>query len=179
MFSSLCFGQGTPNPYVLYPAASCTADPNEQYTGSDAAADPNCTESNAVDASWVLPGAPDNASITSQSTTVNVGTYALEIERVTANVTSYVYYPLSATSGDTFTVSWDEIQTVGTTGVVTNWANCSGGPSFDSVGGTWGSESYNITATATGTIELRFYVSNGGAINDKIIIDNLSIIKTN
>ena len=88
---------------------------------------------------------------------------------------------LAATSGDTFTVTFWAKSTQGSLVRITGWTSCTGGPSNVTPTGTWTQYTYNITASATDDIQLRFYpsASGSGASGDNIFIDNLSIIKTN
>lgn len=155
-----------------YTSVSCTADPNEQYTTANAASDPNCNEANAT-----TGFVGNNNTLTSDGDS-NVGDYAIKGVATTTSG-AYLYYRFSATAGDTFTVTWDEKKTIGTTQTVTAWQNCTGGPSWDAIGTSWTSESYNITASSTGDVEMRFYSSNGGNIGDDVFVDNISIVKTN
>jgi hypothetical protein len=156
-------------------AVGCTPDPNEQNTTANAASDPNCNETDGTSL-W----AGTSITMTSDSAEPHAGLYA--IKGVTAGgLVSYVHFTLTITSGDTFTVSFWAKSTQGTLDRITGWTNVSGGPSSVNPPSSWTFYSYDITATATGTAQLRFYASasTSGVAGDNIFVDNLSAIKTN
>ncbi|AGO47493.1 tail fiber protein [Cellulophaga phage phi19:3] len=112
-----------------------------------------------------------------------IGTYAIKLTSA-GSVSTYASYVFSANAGDTFSVSFrmKTTDSEGSTGS-TAWTNSSGGAVGDyiEVADGWVSRTYNITATATGNISLRFYASASSSevTSDNIFIDNLIIEKTN
>ena len=174
LFCSLGYGQGiVNNPYVTF-GVSCTADPNERNTTTGATSDPNCNESNAI--GGFLQSGTVTRSV--ESTDVNVGDYALKIV-AGAGSNEIVYFPITAAINDTFDVSFDSKQTVGTvalfyvTGATPNGVL--------EIPLTWGSHSFSITATST-NVQLRFFPardSGAGNIGDTVLVDNFSVVKTN
>jgi hypothetical protein len=157
----------------------CTANVNEKYIESSAASDPNCNESNSVGSFG--SNNPANMTITT-TTDADTGTYAIENKMILGGVGAYGSYLIGSINGDTYTITYrmKTTQSTGSTGV-TAWENVTGGPVSDYIepAAGWVTRTHNVTAT--GDIRMRFYASAGatGALNDNIIIDNLSIIKTN
>ena len=155
--------------------SSCTPDPNELFTTANAASDPNCNEANGT--SGITN---DAGTLTVSTSEVNVGTYALQHVAGAANGHRF-RISFNVTNGNTYTLSWDEYQSIGTEGIVhtvSGAGNVTGEPSFrDIATGGWTSDSVVMTATATGTVEIAFYSANGGASGDTIHIDNISIIE--
>ena len=156
--------------------SGCTPDPNERNTTANASSDPNCNEANST-ASWL--SMTGSGTLSSTTTQVSVGTYSIEAEAGSGS--SFARYNITGvTSGDTFDVTYSVYQSVGTTGTVTAWTNCTGGPTLDGIpNGSWETKTYSITASTTADIQLRFYAANSGNTGDIIHIDNLSIVKTN
>jgi len=175
IFGFWASAQGTPNPYVLFPAG-CTPDPNEQHTAANAASDPNCNEADDT-AGWT--NAAGEGSFTSDATDPAVGGHALK-KQTTGGSASYCFYSLSITSGDTFTVTYRIKSTQGSLARSTAWTNVTGETTRTATS-TWTEYTENITASATGTAQIRFYASinTSGVNGDNIFVDDLSIIKTN
>ena len=157
-------------------SGGCTPDANEQFTTADAASDPNCNEANSS-AAWT---GDFNATSSSQSSEVYEGSYAIS-GVADGGAVGIIRHYFAATSGDTFTVTFWAKSTQGSFVRITGWTNCTGGPSSVTPTGTWTEYTYNITASATDDIQIRFYpaAATGAVAGDNIFIDNLSIIKTN
>ncbi len=157
---------------------SCTADPNELFTTANAASDPNCNETNGF--AGVSEGLPTaNVTVTADSGTKNVGDYSLKIY-ADASSSSFMEISISVESGKTYTFTGDFIQTIGTTAIVHTTAGGSlvtGEPSFSAISeGTWGSKTFTIVCTSTGTLDIGVYAANSGTIGDTVFADNISII---
>ena len=152
----------------------CTPDANEVHTQSNAISDPNCNESNAT-TGWASVG----STTTSVTTGPQVGSYHF---RVLSNDGSSdrIEYDFAVTSGDTYTITFDAYQVVGTGARITSWVGFSNAPSSQTISAVdWETKTYNVTANITGTAKIRIYVAQAGATNDEIYLDNFSIIKTN
>ena len=124
-------------------------------------------------------------TIISQSADKNHGTYALEIETTSGAGTenTYAWYEFNATAGDTYTVYYDMKRSVGTVayGRAFAWQNVDTSPDTTPTS-SWASYSADITVTATGAVELRFYSSASSSLStvgDILLVDNFKIIKTN
>ena len=146
----------------------CVVDPQQQFTTANAASDPACNEANGVTGLGTTFG-----NVTS-STDSQVGTYALQFVGTADNARISIDLPVTA--GDTFIVSFYAKQTVGSNGAATAWTNLSGWTAQNFTG-TYVQYTQTVTATATGTAQIRFYASVGGAAGDTILVDDISIIK--
>ena len=146
----------------------CVVNPEEQFTIANAASDPACNEANGVTGVGTTFG-----NVTS-STDSQVGTYALQLVGTADN--ARLTFDFAVTSGDTYVVSFYAKQTVGSNGAATAWTNLSGWTA-QIFTGTYVQYTQTVTATATGTAQIRFYASVGGAAGDTILVDDISIIK--
>ena len=159
-------------------ASPCNPDVNELNTLSDASSDPNCNEQTGFSVKWL----GTNCSVVANSD-ASVGNAAIKAERTatTGSSSAYLTYNIDVTAGDTFTVSFDSKSTAGVNAGPHNWYNCTGGPNQVDVTNTYQTYTFNITASATGWITLRWYTDRGtgyDSIGNNIFVDNLSIIKT-
>lgn len=163
------------NSYII--TSGCVPNVNEQYTVADAASDPNCNEANAIASGWA--GFETNITKTIV-TDPHEGTYAHKFEVTTGGSISYASYRFAVVSGETFTVSFYAKSSQGAQVRLTAWQNVTGGASSVTPTASYALYTYNITASSTGTAELRFYAGSTGACvtGDNIFIDNMSIIKT-
>lgn len=167
-------GQDIINSFIW--EAGCTADPNEQLTDANAAADAYCNEANATTGFGTNGG---GGTLTSDSDS-SVGDYAIKLD-TPANTVGYIIEVISVTAGDQFTVSWDAKEAgTGADGRATAWTNVvSAVNEFFTT--SYATYSVNIEASATGTIQMRFYASPGGGQGNarQVFLDNLSVKKTN
>lgn len=160
----------------------------EIHTQANAASDPNGNEANAT-TGWSLGTGTTAAPTLTSDADSDTGDYSLKVMN-TLTGSSYMRYYFGVTAGEIFRVKWNAKSTQGSNAYATAWQNCTGGPNFDPPGVDGGSKSvwaaqgdsgngYLITATATGSIELRFYGSSsaGGVNGDNYFVDNLSIVK--
>ncbi len=173
LFTSLSYGQGLPNLHAQRLAiAGCTADPNEQNTTAGITSDPNCNESNSI-SGWLSSGSVTESL---ESSDVNEGSYALKIVS-DAGSTEFTYRVIGG-SGDEFDVSFDIKQTVGSNArfyIVGASPNGSYYPTSS-----WTTHTFSTTGSAA--MIWRFYpAGNTGAgdTGDTILLDNLSVVKTN
>ena len=161
--------------FILHTEAICTADPQEKFDDANAAADPNCTEAAATTGFGTQFGTASAQS----SDPDKIGSNYIEFVASGNNARLIVVSDVWS-AGDTFTISFRIKQTVGTTGGWFAWQNVT----FDDGSGgaitsSWQDVTENVTVTNNGTFEIRFYATNGGSSGDTILVDNLSIIKTN
>lgn len=144
------------------------------HTVSNAASDPNGNESNST-AGWTT----SVATLTSVTSPKSTGSYAIEVT-ANAQFASFAEFPINFTTGDVITVTFWCRQTVGSNGeihVTGDTANITGEPLLITPSPTGQNYSYTLTATGNGTIQWRFYASNGGNIGDKVVFDNFSAIR--
>lgn len=154
-------------------ANACSADANEQATTANASSDPNCNEANAT-TGWAGLG----ATIAVESSDVNTGSYAIKI--TTTAATGNAQYTLSATSGDTFDVSFYVKAVTDAGGTSARDAtNCTGAYYATPLPSSWTLVSYSITASSTGNILIRVFPGISDTIGNVTLVDDFSIIKTN
>lgn len=148
----------------------------ELFTTANAASDPN---GNEVDGTNGLTN--DAGTFSSQSGTVNTGSFALQHVAGGANGHKF-HFSFNVTSGNTYTFTCNAQQTIGTTGIIHTTGGTSlvtGEPNFAPISESgWNPETFVMTATGSGEVEISFYSANGGSIGDTIFVDNISVIET-
>lgn len=162
--------------------AGCTPDPNEKYITANAASDLNCNESNAT-TGWTKFEDGSVINLESVADTDGDSTYSIKatITSAAAGAPS-IRYLFAATAGDTFTVTVRAKKGQGDRVRLRDWQNCTGGPDNVDVTSSYVDYTYNITATATGNVEIRMVLwifSGTPTVGDNGSISKVSVIKTN
>lgn len=126
---------------------------------------------------WV----PNNGNIVTESVTdTDTGSFAVR-GRLTGLGSNYMSYFLDCNAGDKFTISGRIKTTDGANAFIHQWQNIDEGePTFEAITGSFAPFSYDVTASATGQIEMRFWpATTGAAVGQNVIISTMSINKTN
>lgn len=157
---------------------TCTPLANNQYTTGDAASDLNCNETNGV-GGWTTSGT--GTTIEAITSDVFEGTYALKITAA-GGVVAFAQRSFAVTAGDTFTITMAVKRVQGSFVRLTAWQNCTGQcPSFFQPSTSWTVYNYEVEAVSTGNMAIRVYAgsSTASASGDNVLIDKISIVKTN
>lgn len=176
-FSEGLSGQSVINSFV-FQEESCTPDPNEEYTTANAASDPNCNEGTGTSgwSAFRTGGANSTAE-------VYAGTNSMIFTADVSNSTSFFFWTVPGTTGDTFDISfWYYAPTSNSADMAIS--NQGLGTSY--VGflteGAWTEYTASATLDSSGTYRIRIFNDDTGSSagdGNIIYIDNVSVIQTN
>lgn len=166
LFSCLSFGQSK----MLLASIQQASTPTNLYANGDAA-DPANEGNNTT--GWTTSG----TTITSQSVTVNNGTYAIQIVVSSAKFHHGIVTITGLPSGASLNVSYDYLSAQGW-GKTFGWTGVVSSPDVALASTSWTNRSHTVTTNST-TMTMKFYPSDQSGANNpaggELFIDNIVI----